>query len=101
MLQRDADVPFRAGHHFASELVTYGHAHRLRPADIPYPEARRLYADAVNPFGLPTELPLSEPAFRHALSAQGMVHASQGLGGPQPAEVARMLADQRQLLAAD
>jgi len=101
VLQRDADVPFRVGHHFASELVTYGRAHQLRPADIPYAEARRLYADAANQFGLPADLPLSEPKFRHALSAEGMVRASQGLGGPQPAEVARMLAGQRQSLAAD
>ena len=101
VLQRDADVPFRAGHHFASELVTYGRTNRLRPAEIPYAEARRLYADAVNPLGLSTELPLSESAFRRALSAQGMIHASQGLGGPQPAEVERMLTDQRRLLASD
>jgi argininosuccinate lyase len=101
VLQREADVPFRAGHHFASELVTYGRAHRLRPADLPYTEARRLYTDTAIHFGLPRELPLSESAFRRALSAEGMVQASQGLGGPQPAEVARMLAGQRQALAAD
>jgi argininosuccinate lyase len=101
VLQREADVPFRAGHHFASELVTYGRAHRLRPADLPYTEARRLYADTAAHFGLPGELPLSESAFHQALSAEGMVQASQGLGGPQPAEVARMLAGQRQALAAD
>jgi argininosuccinate lyase len=101
VLQRDADVPFRAGHHFASDLVTYGREHRLRPEDIPYAEARRLYAGAASHFGLPTELPLSESSFRHALSAEGMVQASQGLGGPQPAEVARMLSEQRRELAAD
>ena len=101
VLQRDADVPFRAGHHFASELVTYGRAHRLRPAEIPYAEAKRLYVDVATQFNLPVELPLSEAAFYRSLSAEGMVQASQGQGGPQPAEVARMLADQRQRLAAD
>ena len=101
VLQRDADVPFRAGHHFASELVTYGRGNQLRPAEIPYAEARRLYAEAATQFGLSTELPLSETAFRRALSAEGMIQASQGLGGPQPAEVARMLADQRRALADD
>lgn len=53
VLQREADVPFRAGHHFASDLVTYGRAHRLRPADLPYTEARRLYTDTATHFGLP------------------------------------------------
>ena len=101
VLQRDADVPFRAGHHFASDLVTYGRANRLRPAEIPFAEAQRLYAHAVAGFGLPTSLPLTEPVFRETLSAQGMVRASKGLGGPQPAEVARMLAAQRGRLAAD
>ncbi len=101
VLQRDADVPFRAGHHFASDLVTYGRANRLRPAEIPFVEAQRVYAQAVARFGLPPSLPLTEPEFRQTLSAQGMVRASKGMGGPQPAEVARMRADQRGRLGAD
>jgi argininosuccinate lyase len=101
VLQRDADVPFRAAHHFASELVTFGRANRLRPAAIPLAEAQRLYAHAVAGFGLSPAFPLTEVVFRDALSAQGMVRASKGLGGPQPAEVARMLAAQRGRLGSD
>ncbi|KAA0124328.1 argininosuccinate lyase [Methylobacterium sp. P1-11] len=100
-LQREADVPFRLGHHFASELVGYGRGHDLRPADLPFPEVRRIYAEAVAGSGLMPDLPLDEARFRAALSARGMVDAAKGLGGPQPAEVRRMLAGARDRLAAD
>jgi len=100
VLQREADVPFRAGHHFASELVSHGRANQLRPGEIPYTEAQTLYAQTAATFGLPVALPLTEEEFRRALSAEGMVRASQGMGGPQPAEVARMLISHRDGLAA-
>ena len=100
-LQREADVPFRIGHHFASELVNYGRGHRLRASQIPYTEAQRIYADIATAAKMDTKLPLSEEAFRRSLSAENMVTASKGLGGPQPAEVARMLAGATGRLAAD
>ncbi|WP_426314898.1 argininosuccinate lyase [Methylobacterium fujisawaense] len=100
-LQREADVPFRLGHHFASELVSYGRSHDLRPAELPFAEVRRIYAEAAAGTGLKPDLPLNEARFRAALSARGMIDAAAGLGGPQPAEVRRMLARARERLEAD
>jgi len=100
-LQREADVPFRIGHHFASELVNYGRGHHLRAGQIPYAEAQRIYAEVAASAKVEAKLPLTEEQFRRSLTAENMVAASKGLGGPQPAEVARMLAGAKQRLAAD
>jgi argininosuccinate lyase len=100
-LQREADVPFRIGHHFASELVNFGRGHRLRASDIPYAEAQRIYADVASAAKVDTRLPLTEVQFRRSLTAENMVATSKGLGGPQPAEVARMLTAARDHLATD
>jgi argininosuccinate lyase len=94
-------VPFRLGHHFASELVSYGRSHDLRPADLPFPEVQKIYAEAAAGSGLKPELPLDEARFRAALSARGMIDAAKGLGGPQPAEIRRMLGVARARLEAD
>ncbi len=101
VLQREAEVPFRVGHHFASELVTFGRAKGLRPAQIRFEDATRVWAEAAQKYGADAHFPLSEQRFRDALSPQGMLAASKGLGGPQPVEVARLLAEARRQLAAD
>ena len=101
VLQREADVPFRAGHHFASELVTFGRAKGLKPAEIPFAEAVRIWGDASKKYGMDAKFPLSEKRFRESLSAEGMIAASKGLGGPQPEEMKRMLESERKVLGAD
>jgi argininosuccinate lyase len=100
-LQREADVPFRIGHHFASELVNYGRGHHLRASQIPFTEAQRIYADVAAGSKVDAKLPLSEEQFRRSLTAENMVTASQGLGGPQPSEVARMLTSAKDRLGGD
>jgi argininosuccinate lyase len=95
VLAQKADVPFRIGHHFASKLTDYGRGRELRIDEIPYAEAARIYeAEANQP------LPLSEVEFREAISAEYMVFGRKGMGGPQPAEVRRMLASEAEHVTA-
>ena len=101
-LQQRSDVPFRIGHHFASELVTFGRAHHLRPIDLGYADAQRIYTESAETFGLhDAQLPLTETQFRQALSARNMVDSAIVMGGPQPAEVTRMLKDTRAAIERD
>jgi len=85
LLQR-ANVPFRIGHHFASQLTDYGRGKGLKLQEIPYAEAARIYAA-----GTQTPLPLTEADFKEVISAEYMVYGRRGIGGPQVKEVERML----------
>ena len=101
-LQHQHRVPFRVGHHFASEIVLHARANRLLPKEFPYAQAQRLYAEALKHFKLPeAALPLDEATFRRTLSPADMVRTRVGTGGPQPAEVQRMLGESRKALAAE
>jgi argininosuccinate lyase len=95
-LMQKADVPFRIGHHFASKLTDHGRAQGLTLHEIPYAEAARIYeAETTQAF------PLSETDFRNVISAEHMAFGRRGIGGPQVAEVDRMLSSERAKVAAD
>jgi len=93
-LMQRADVPFRTGHHFASKLTDYGRSKGLRIHEIPYAEAARLYREQTQ-----QDFPLDAKAFAEVISAEYMVFGRRGLGGPQAAEVERMLAASREGIA--
>ncbi|HEX9391138.1 MAG TPA: argininosuccinate lyase [Usitatibacteraceae bacterium] len=102
VLQREADVPFRIGHHFASELVNFCRGNGLKPAEIRFRDVVRIYAEAGALYGQAgAKFPLTEKRFRESLSPEGMIAASKGLGGPQLSEVQRMLAEANRQLAGD
>lgn len=91
VLMRQHQVPFRVGHHFASEVVDYAKAKDIKPLDFPYAEAQRIYAEAVKGLPLPSALPMSEARFKATLNPQAIVNNRASVGGPQPAEMARMV----------
>ena len=95
-LMQRADVPFRTGHHFASELTDYGRGRGLKLHEIPHAEAARLYQAQTG-----QAFPLSAGDFAEVISAEYMVFGRKGAGGPQPAEVKRMLAAERERLDAE
>ncbi len=95
VLMRKYRLPFRVGHHFASEVVDYAKAKDIKPLDFPYAEARRIYAEAVHGSEYPAQLPMDEAEFRATLDPVAIVRNRATAGGPQPAEMARMLASAR------
>ena len=101
-LQREHGIPFRVGHHFASEIVSHAREHELAPKEFPYAEAQRIYAVAGKKYEITdTVLPLDETSFRKTLSPANMVATRVGVGGPQPGEVRRMLAIAEDQLKSD
>ena len=100
VLMRKYGLPFRVGHHFASEVVSHAKANDIKPLDFPYSEARRIYAEAVKGSKYPAELPMDEAEFRATLDPVAIVRNRATAGGPQPAEMARMLKEAREKLAA-
>ncbi|MBT9597897.1 MAG: argininosuccinate lyase [Vitreoscilla sp.] len=99
VLMRKYKLPFRAGHHFASEVVDYAKAKNIKPLDFPYAEAKRIYADTVKGLAVAAELPMSETEFRSTLDPVAIVRHRASAGGPQPAEMERMLKTSTQRLA--
>jgi argininosuccinate lyase len=101
-LQRKHQLPVRVSQSFASAIVTHARKHGYTPSDFPYSEAVRLYMEAAAIFKLPeSTFPLEEEEFRQVLSPVNMVKTRVGIGGPQPEEVERMLADAHVALSTD
>lgn len=100
ILMRKHGLPFREGHHFASEVVSFAKANNIKPLDFPYKEALRIYAETVKGTKYPQELPMSEAEFRAGLDPVAIVKARATAGGPQPSEMKRMIDTAKDKLAA-
>lgn len=92
-LMKNYGLPFRVGHHFASNMVSFAKKIGLTPLTFPHAEACRIYAEttAKEAPGTDTTFPMSETEFRAALDPISIVENRQTQGGPQASEVERML----------
>ncbi|MCD8340072.1 MAG: argininosuccinate lyase [Burkholderiales bacterium] len=99
-LVREHKLPFRVGHHFASQMVGYARAHDIKPLDFPYAEAQRIYAEVIKkeyPAGNPT-LPLTDEQLKSLLNPREIVKNRRTYGGPQPMEMERQLREMQILI---
>jgi argininosuccinate lyase len=82
--------------------VNFGRDHGLRANELPYQNATQIFARSTKDLlGQEGIFPLSEARFREVLTPENMVRSSRGLGGPQSADVSRVLAAQEAQLAVD
>lgn len=103
MMQRFG-IPFREGHRFASELVTYARQRSLTPFTLSYAEAKAVYEGMVEKegfSGIPREFPFDEKGFRETLDPRAIVEGRRTEGGPQAPELERLSKGARERLLAD
>jgi argininosuccinate lyase len=96
-LLRHAEIPFRIGHHYASDITTYGKKTGKRPMDLSWEELKEIYRESTGG----QELPVAEEQLRASLEPEKMVGNRKGMGGPQADEVERMIGDLKRQLSAD
>lgn len=102
VMMRKHNIPFRSGHHFASEIVTYARAHCLTPVTFTYEQAQEVYRKvaAADP-SLPAQLPLTPDELQEAKDPASIIRNRAVKGGPQPQEMQIMFSDARKTLQAD
>ncbi len=96
MLVREAGLPFRTAHRFASALTDYGRAKGLRPEALGDEELETIYRETLG-----GHLPVSMDKLRRAMDPVAMLADRRGQGGPQAEEVRRMLDVHRESLEQD
>ena len=99
VMMRKHNIPFRSGHHFASEIVTYARARNITPVDFTYDQAREVYQNvAAADASLPKELPLTPEELQEAKDPAGIIRNRAVKGGPQHSEMVIMFSKVQKVL---
>lgn len=101
-LMREHGLPFRVGHHMASRIVSVAKKEGFLPLTFPYERVCALYTEVVGDEfpEAPRTFPMSEAEFRAALDPRSIVAHRATAGSAAPAEVDRLLTEQRARLTA-
>ena len=86
---RKYGLPFRVGHHVASQIVSYAKAHNLKPTNFPYDQVKTIYSQVVKkeyPSAGPV-CPMSEQEFKQTINPKSIIENRRTSGGPQKAEL--------------
>ena len=95
-LARDAGVPFRTAHAYASALTDHCRAQGIKTVALSDSDIIRIYQETTG-----SELPVEPSAIHEALNPAAMIQNRKGFGGPQPDEMQRSLERHRSELAND
>ena len=93
-LLREANVPFRTAHAYASALTDLCRAQGRGAATLTDNELRDVYRTVAS-----EKLPVAPAVVRRVLDPAALIAGRRGFGGPQPAEMRRSLAAHRASLA--
>ena len=93
-LLREANVPFRTAHAYASALTDLCRAQGRGAATLTDNELRDVYRTVAG-----EKLPVAPAVVRRVLDPAALIAGRRGFGGPQPAEMRRSLAAHRASLA--
>lgn len=101
VFMREYQLPFRVGHHVASQMVSYAKANNIKPTEFPYDEMKRIYAEVITkeyPQGN-KDCPMSEELFRQTLNPVAIVQNRRTAGGPQPEELKKAITHMNEHIA--
>lgn len=93
-LMRSHNIPFRIGHHIASDIVNFARKNNIKPLEFPYEQVKKIYKKIIensNLKNLPSNLPLNEIEFKNTLNPDQIVANRAVQGGPQLKELNKML----------
>lgn len=92
-LMRDHKLPFRVGHHVASQMVSYAKANNIKPTEFPYAQMQRIYAEVIDKEypEASRQCPMTEDALRKALDPKAIIDSRRTAGGPQKVELKKAI----------